>query len=236
MAAGIAFDATQKSSSTITPGNTYTLALTVSAAAGQERLVFLAAVGDTASSDFSACTIDGQTGSRVGSKVTGASGDPAIITAYRAAGTASTSINVVATVGGAQTFSCVCSCYKLTGAGTLSTSSSSITINPTLSVNTVTGGVAAAGVECYNSTAPGTSVWTGLTEDYDTIQAFGAGQDLFTGASLAIVSGSTPLAITVTTTGAPSTSSAGLCLSFDPAAAAGGTTKQMHHRQQMAAA
>jgi hypothetical protein len=227
MAASIAFDATQKSGATVTAGNTYTLALTVASAAGADRLVFLAAVSNIVSvSDFSAVTIDGQSATRVGSAVWGAAGDPSFVTAYRAAGTANTSINVVATVGGNSMFSCYAACYKLTNVGTLFASATSAAINPTLSLNTISGGVAGAAVTCYNTGGAGASTWTGLTKRHDGVQMFG--NDLFTGASLDIVSGSSPLTVTqaVTTSGPASTSSAGLALSFRAAAV---VPQTMHH-------
>jgi ABC-type Fe3+-siderophore transport system permease subunit len=227
MAATIAFDATQKSGATVTAGNTYTMAMTVAAASGAERLVMLAALADTASGDYVSVTIDGVSATRVGSKAVGVFTDPAFVTAYRAAGTANTSINVVMQVTGSTVYLAYCACYKLAGVGTLlaSNSANALASSYTLSVNTSAGGAAVAAVYGYDTSPPHTSTWTGLTEDYDSVSV--GGLDVFTGASLNTGSASTPLAITEATSTVFSTSMAALSLSFDPAAAAGGVTKQM---------
>ena len=97
--ASLAFDATATKG--LGGFGTETFSLTVAEAAGQERLVFLAAITNGSTAEITGCTIDGQTATRVGTLVQGSldiGGNRAIITAWRAPGTASTSINVVATI------------------------------------------------------------------------------------------------------------------------------------------
>jgi hypothetical protein len=236
MTASIAFDATDTDSGTIGSGGTYTFALTVANASGAERVVILAAISGTGvGNDFTACTIDGQTGTRLGSVVLGPdSGAKAHMTAYRAAGTANTSINVVATNGVQSSFSGYCACWKLSGADTVLATASSVVVDPTLSVDTASGGAVAAAALAFDTSGGATAAWTGLTEDFDHVQAFA--NDSFTGASANVVTGATPRTISVAQTPDPANSFAAIAISFNPAAAAGGAAKQMHHRNQLAAA
>src|SRR5690348_7221729 len=105
MAASITFQATDTDNGTISSGASYTFVFAgVASAAGQERLVAVAGIGaNAATTDFTAVTVDGQTGTRVGTVSRGANDGgnaAAFITFYRAPGTANTGFNVVATKDG----------------------------------------------------------------------------------------------------------------------------------------
>ena len=101
MTASLVFDGTDTDSGTLGPSGTFTFALTAASAAGAERVVLVAGTGTSAAAcDFVSCTVDGQAGTRIGTVSRGpddGGGAAAFVTAYRATGTASTSINVVVT-------------------------------------------------------------------------------------------------------------------------------------------
>lgn len=225
MAASISFQATDSDNGTIGgSGGTYTFPLTVAAASGQERLVAVGGIGDFSNAaDFTACTIDGQTGTRVGTVARGVddgSNVAAFLTMYRAAGTSNTAINVVVTNGTfASIFGGQCALWTLNDADTVVATTNAAVNDPTLNTNTVTGGVAVAAVMGYNSTS-GTTAWTGLTENFDSLIIFTT--DLFTGASANIATGATPRSISADISPDLVGSIASICASFNPAA--GGST------------
>lgn len=227
MAASISFQATDTDNTTIGDNGTYTFALTVASAAGQERLVAVAGIGGpAATADIDAVTVDGQTATRVGTVSRGANdgGDTcAVITFYRAPGTSGTSINVVATVNAPSNnfFSGYCAVWTLNDADTLFASTNAATGDPTLSTNTVTDGVAAAALLGYSDGGGPTVAWTGLTEVFDSVRVFG--DEVFSGASNNIASGSTPLAISADITPNLSASIGSICVSFNPAGGGGST-------------
>lgn len=219
MTASIVFEAVDTDGATVGAGSSYTFSLTVAAAAGAGRLVFLSGIFDTASGDFSAVTIDGQTATRVASRVVGATTDPVVMTAYLAPGTANTAINVVATVSGSSVFSGMCALYTLHDVDTLYDSTGNNAFDPDLSVDTVAGGVVAAATYGYDASVPRTTAWTGLTENFDSITVYAS--DIFSGASANIASASTPLTVTSDTSGTFNSSAVGLALSFSPLSGGG---------------
>lgn len=225
MAAAIPFQATDTDSGTIGDNGTHTFTLTVASAAGQERYVVIGGVGDPAAVvDYDACTIDGQAATRVGTVVRGADdggGVAVFLTAYRANGTAGTTINVVATANcpGGSVFEGYCATYSLNDADTTTaTPVTSAANDPNLSINTATGGVAVAAMIGYSAASP-LGAWTGLTEDYDALRV--SGDVDFTGASAAIVTGQTPRAISLDMTPDLTGSIASICVSFNPDAGGG---------------
>lgn len=197
MAASIIFQATDTDATSITGGNTYTFALTVAAAVGQERLVAVAGVGAT-DGDYTAVTVDGQAATRVGAVSRGAndgSGSSTFVTFYRAPGTAGTNINVVATYSGAaNAVAGYCACWTLNDALTVVATTNAAVNDPTLSTNTTSGGCAAGALLGYTAVSP-LAAWTGLTGVFDAVRVFG--DEDFTGASANVVSGETPRVISI---------------------------------------
>jgi hypothetical protein len=221
MAASLVFQATDTDSGTIGASGTYTFAFaTVASAAGQERLVAVAGIGSNAATcDFSAVTIDGQSATRVGTVSRGADdggNTAAHITWYRAAGTASTSFNVVATysaTAGGDNFAGFCALWNLNDADTLLATTNASGNDPNVSVNTVSGGTAAAALISY-SDGTLTTTWAGLTERFDGVNVFG--DDLFSGASSDLGAASTPLTITADLVAGMAESIAASSVSFNP--------------------
>lgn len=235
MAASLVFQATDTDGATIGAGSTYTFALTVASAAGQERLVALAGIGaNAATCDFSACTIDGETATRVGTVSRGADdggNTAAFITFYRAAGTAGTTINVVATYSpsaGGNCFGGYCALWSLIDADTLLDTTNAAGNDPNVSTDTAAGGTAAAALIGYSDLTL-TTTWTGLTERFDgvTINT----DDMFSGASSDLGSASTPLTITADLVPGMDNSVAAICVSFNPDAGGGPPTNQYPHIQ-----
>jgi hypothetical protein len=224
MAASLSFQATDTDNGTIGSGASHTFTLTVASAAGQERLIAVGGIGGfSPAADYVSLTCDGQAATRVGTVARGANDGTNVcsfVTFYRAPGTSGTSINVVAT--NAANFSSiyggVCAVWTLSGADTLLATTNAATNDPTLNTNTATGGTAAAVLLGYNGSGLATA-WSGLTENFDSIGIFG--NDLFSGASADIASGSTPLAISANITPDLSASIASCCVSFSPLASGG---------------
>lgn len=223
MAASITFQATDTDNTSITSASNYTFALTVASAAGQERLVGVGGIGGI-DGDYTAVTIDGQAGTRVGAVSRGANdgtSHAAFVTFYRATGTAGTAINVVATYNGSVNCDAgYCACWSLNDTDTLLASTNAAVNDPTLSTNTASGGVAAAILLGYTAVSP-LAAWSGLTEVFDAVRVFG--DEDFTGSSINVVTGETPRAISVNMTpDLTGGSVASCCVSFNPDAAAGG--------------
>jgi hypothetical protein len=226
MVASITFEATDTDATTLNDNQTYTFALTVTSAAGQERLIAVAGIGSLAATvDFDGVTIDGQAATRVGTVARGADdggGTCAFVTFYRAAGTSGTNINVVVTANcpSGSIFSGYCALWTLNNTDTLLATTNAAVNDPTLSTNTATGGVAAAALLGYNAAA-GATAWTGLTEQFDSIRVFAL--DTFSGASDNIASASTPLVISADSTPDNTASIGSICVSFNPVSAGGAT-------------
>lgn len=220
MAATLSYQANDTDSGTIGGGATYTFSLTVASAAGQERIVALAGIGaNAATCDYTACTIDGEAGTRIGTVSRGADdggNTAAFITFYRAAGTAGTTISVVATysaTAGGSCFAGFCALWSLNDADTLLDTTNAATNDPDVSTDTAAGGTAAAALIAYSDTTL-TTTWTGLTERFDGVTVFG--DDLFSGASIDTAGASTPLTITADIAAGASESVAAICVSFNP--------------------
>lgn len=220
MAATLSFQATDTDSGTIGGGSTYTFALTVASAAGQERIVAIGGIGSNAATcDYSGCTIDGETGTRLGTISRGADdgGNTAsFLTFFRANGTAGTTINVVATYSagaGGSCFAGFCACWNLSDADTLLATTNAATNDPVLSLNTAAGGTAAAALLAYSDTTL-TTTWTGLTERFDGVTVFG--DDLFSGASIDTAGASTPLTVSADIAAGAAESVAAISVSFNP--------------------
>ena len=159
---------------------------------------FLAGIGNPEfAADFDACTIDGVTATRVGTVARGHydGGAQMFLTAYRAAGTANTSINVVATANcpGGGMYGGVSAVFKLSNADTLYAQTNQAVSNPVLSVNTVAGGATVAMVAGYADSSTMLMEWSGLTERFDTVYG---GNAIYSAASADTASASTPLTIT----------------------------------------
>jgi len=195
VASGSATVTFQATNVTSTSANNYTLPLTVTAATGKERLAAIAFIGPPTAT-FTSVTIDGQTAPQVGSYAAQADGGGAgaVVSLWRAAGTASTSINVACS-GLTTLFSCDVAVWTLDKCGavfnsTIATIPSPVTTDLSLNVNTPASGAAVAAVLYYNSSAIKATTWTGLTESFDSIAAFT--QDVFTGAALSNTPAATP--------------------------------------------
>lgn len=228
MAASISFQDTETSGTT---ASSYTLSLTVASASGQERLVALSFVtsGNPASRTISSVTVDGQSatavdGAEANDVESGGGGNGIKTVFYRAPGTAGTSIDVAVVLNG-NCFSAFCAVWTLTDAGTLLDVATSTVDDPSLSLDTATGGVAAAASQAYsNSLVAPTATWSGLTEVFDAVRVFG--DEDFTGASLNVGSGSTPLAVGITYSafGGENDAFASVAVSFNEDAGGGGGT------------
>jgi hypothetical protein len=221
MAATLTFDTVVTSATTVGSPGLYTIPLTVASAAGEERLIFLCGIAASANADFSGVTVDGQAATQIGSDVRGPdAGGVAYLTAWRVAGTANTSIDVVATRSGtSDCYGAGVACYLLAGAGTVLATSSAITSDPSLAINTANNGAVAAAAHGF-SVAAIAAAWTGLTERFDN-RIYS--DDVFSGASANITSASTPLAVSVVITptldvGVTDTFAA-MAISFNPDAA-----------------
>ena len=217
MAATLTLDfAALQSSSTFT---THTWSgKTVAAASGQERLVFVGGItnGGASTGDFSALTVDGQPATKIGTAVRGATtgADCALMTVWRVNGTANTTIDIVATHV-TDMYSVEAACYKMSNAGTVLATVTSTSASPTLSLNTATNGTVAAAFVGYSGSSS-VLTWTGLTERFDAIRAFG--DDVFSGASADITTGETPRTVTATTDlsgGSAADSVASIAVSFN---------------------
>lgn len=220
MAASLSYQANDTDGGTIGAGATYTFTLTVASAAGQERLVALAGIGaNAATCDYTACTVDGQTATRVGTVSRGADdggNTAAFITFYRAAGTSGTNISVVATysaTAGGNCFAGFCACWSLNDADTVLATTNAATNDPNVSANTAAGGTAAAALIAYSDTTL-TTTWAGLTERFDGVTVFG--DDLFSGSSLDTAGASTPLTITADIAAGAAESVAAISVTFNP--------------------
>lgn len=221
MAATGVFQATDTDSGTIGGGSTYTFAFAgVASAAGQERYVEVGGIGaNAATCDFSGVTIDGQTATQVGTTARGADdggNTAAFITKWRAAGTASTTFNVVATYSagaGGSCFAGFCSLYNQNDADTVLASTNASGNDPVLSTNTAAGGDVFGCLIGYSDTTL-SCVWTGVSETYDGVSVFG--DDLFTGGEADTGAASTPLSITTDIAAGFAESVAGTCSSFNP--------------------
>lgn len=219
MAASISFQATQTNANNIGDNATHTFNLTVAAASGQERLVALAGIGTpAASASYDAVTVDGQTATQVGAVSRGAddgAGFCCYVTFWRAPGTASTAVAVVATANcpGGNLESGYCAVWSLNDADTLLASTTAAVNDPNLNTNTVTDGVAASSLLGYTAVSP-LVAWTGLTEVFDGVRVFG--DEVFSGASANIASGSTPLTISANITPDLAGSIASMAVSFNP--------------------
>lgn len=196
--ATIVYQASDTDAGTIAGGAAYTFALTVASALGQERLVAVAAVRDSAGG-FTSVTIDGQLAMQVGATVVGGGADPCVLEFWRAPGTAGTTINVVATNSSGASpnmFQGYCSLWTLNNCMALFATASSTVNDPTLSLNTASSGVAAAAVVGYSAASPA-AAWTGLTERFDA-RIFS--DDVFSTASNDIAVGQTPRVVSVNIT------------------------------------
>ena len=226
--ASIAFDAAIADPANVAPGDAYTFPLTVAASTG-ERLVIIGGIGRATEGDFTACTIDGETATRVGFLSRGQSdlAYASYLTAYRAPGTASTSINVVATVGPATNdqLSGYCACFHMSGAGELFASTNNNLNDPVLSTDTVNNGAVVAALLGYQDVTVPSVAWSGLTECFDGVNA--AGVEVFSGAIADVSSGALPRVISADITPNLATvnddSVASICLSFLPSGAASNT-------------
>ena len=223
--ATLTYELVDYDTNTLVDNGTYTFPMTSSATTAEERLVILAGIGSPLSvADFDAVTVDGVVATRVGSVARGASDGSnaqAFLIAYRAAGTANGSFNVIATAncpGGGMYYG-VCACFRLTNATTLYAQTSTATDDPVLSVNTIGNGTTLAAVFGYAGPDTMTVTWSGLTERLD--QVF-SGNILFSAASADISSSTTPLAVSADIS-APLLDSndlvAGIALSFNPVSA-----------------
>ena len=223
MVATITFDSTDWDDTTLADNQQYTFAMTGAAATGQERLVAVAGVGGpVATVDFDACTIAGQTATRVGTVSRGpdnGSGFCAFITIYRAPGTSGTSFNVVVTVNcpGNAVYTGVCGLVKLNDAiaGTFASRNTSGN-DPVLSLNTATGGAVLAASYGIDDVII-SNTWTGLTERWDSVST--DNNDSFTGASVDVVTGETPRVISIDMPSGRTESVASIAVSFSPIAA-----------------
>jgi len=221
MAASITFQATDTDATTIGANSSHTFAFAgVAAASGQERIVAVGGIGSNAATcDYSVVTIDGQSGTRLGTVSRGADdggNTAAFITFYRAAGTANTNLNVVATysaTAGGDLFAGFCGLWNLNDADTLLDTTNASGNDPNVSTDTAAGGCAAAALVGY-SDGTLTTTWAGLTERFDGINVFG--DDLFSGASSDLGSASTPLTITADVVAGLVESVAACCVSFNP--------------------
>jgi len=220
MAAALAFDGTATSTTIVGTPSTYTFAsFAVAAAGGQERLVFVTTIGDSTTT-HAGLTVDGQAATQLGTTVFCSDGSlvGAHMSAWRVTGSGGTSISIVLSNGGTGAiFGAGIACFKLSNADTVLATTTAVTNDPVLSVNTVTGGAVAAVLHGYQDTTP-SAAWTGLTERFDTFIYTNA---VFSGASADIVSGSTPLAISANITpnltpGSDSDAVAAICVSFNP--------------------
>ena len=225
MAASVTFQATDTDGGSISGGSSYTFTMTVSAAAGQERLVIVGGIGGAVTGvDFTAVTIDGQTATRVGTVSKGADDGGnvcAFLTCYRAPGTSGTNINVVATAASGPTiFGGYCALWTLTDADTLLASTNAAVNDPALNTNTVAAGIAVAALLAYSNGGGPTVAWAGLTEAFDAVRVFG--DEVFSGASSNIASGSSPLAISADITPDLTASIASICVSFNAVATSTG--------------
>ena len=220
VSSSIVFEGTDTDNATLGDNQTYTFTLTVASAAGQERLVAIAGVGSPAATvSFDGVTIDGQAATRVGSVARGANdggGVCSFVTFYRAVGTSGTNINVVVTSDcpSGAVFCGYCAVWTLNDAGTLLASTNAASNDPTLNTNTVSDGVAVAALLGYSSGGGPTVAWTGLTERFDSVRVFS--DQVFSGASSNIASGSTPLTISADITPDLAASIASICVSFNP--------------------
>ena len=191
--------------------------------------MLLAAITNGATADFSAVTVDGEVATRIGSLSQGAldgGGNRAIITAWRAPGTASTAIDIVVTIDG-DVYSSYCACFRLADAD-VATSINVAGNDPSLNINTTADGTVVAATLGYvgGGLTPNTA-WSGLTERFDGVTVFG--DEVFSGASsdLGIGTAETPRLIAAdfdeTLTGSTS-SVASIVLAFPYAVAAEAAT------------
>lgn len=220
MAATLSYQANDTDSGTIGGGSTYTFSLTVASAAGQERLVAIGGIGaNAATCDYSGCTVDGQTGTRVGTVSRGADdggNTAAFVTFFRATGTSGTTISVVATYSagaGGSCFAGFCACWTLSDADTVLDTQNTAGNDPNISLDTAAGGTAAGALVGY-SDGTLTATWAGLTEHFDAVTVFG--DDIFTAASLDTAGASTPLTVTVDIAAGMVESVAAMAVSFNP--------------------
>lgn len=194
-----------QASATQSGAGPFSIAMTVASAAGNERLIALCGIADgsIAAVTFNSVSIGGQAASQVGGYIRApdGTGNGAVVSFWRAPGTASTSINVTTTSAGGNLFDMRCSLWTLTNGGTLLASNSEINAgagpslgNVDLNVNTAAGGAVAAVFLAYNSTTHTTSSWSGLTQRLNGSTLYT--QDWVGAADANIVSASTPLTIT----------------------------------------
>ena len=204
---------------------TYTFPLTLSSTAGQERLVILAGAADPAATwDFDHVTIDGVVAERVGvvSRGNDVGGSSSMITAYRAPATASTAIDVVATVHCPPSRNVAigaCALFRLTDASAvLRDQATDGRGAPLLDLFTSDDGSVVAGLFGVSTSAPEAS-WTGLTERLDVSTDPGTSSGHFSVASDDVATGELPRSISATTNdlGTEFDSIASACFSFAPA-------------------
>jgi hypothetical protein len=223
--------------------SSYTLPFTVVSAAGQERLVALLAISPTSpgTTTFSSVLIDGQTATQVGPyvSVSDTTGGAPLVSFWRAAGTANTSINVTFNTI-FQPFDARGAVWTLNNATTLldftaTTIAPPVSGNLSLDVDTIAGGAAAAVFLAYNSTTRN-ATWSGLTESFDGAAGSLYGIDWFSTANLNVSSASAPLTVTagLPTDWTGQSAVAGLAVSFN-AVPGGGFTGTLSWPARLAA-
>jgi hypothetical protein len=231
-AASITYDTSATDATTRTDNGTIPFSLTVASAAGQDRLLILTTIGPGGIVDYDAVTVNGVSATRVGVVARGATEDNsncALLTAYRVAGTASTSLSVVATIdcpGGGNVYGGICACFRLSAGSLLAQTSvqgiyGGVSSDPTLDTNTVSGGAILAVDWVYDSNK--VHAWTGATERFDSVTC-GYGDSL-SAATANIVTGQTPRPISLARTNnvvSDSESAIAVVLSFDAVSDGGG--------------
>jgi hypothetical protein len=206
---------------------TQSLTISVGSAIGAERLIGLACIcTNVLSNGFSTVTVNGQAVTQVGPLVReqeqSSSPSGTMIAFFLAPGTANTSIQIDVAFTG-QGYCLYAGVWNLSDNEGLLASASSNADDPVLDVDTADNGAVAAIALGYAQNTPG-STWAGLTERFDAITLFGS--DCFTGADANIVTGSTPLGISIdwppfNITSNSADSQSALAVSFGASAPAG---------------
>ena len=179
--ASIVFEATDTDVTALSSG-TYTFPLTVAPASGERLVVVGGIAAPMAISPPSPSAATLPRGSALFRGRGGLSGYTPFLTAYRAPGSASTSINVVATIGGSlKTWTAAyCAGFRMSGAGFVFASTNANSNDPALSTDVVNKGAVVAALLGYaDAVTPPTVTWTGLTERFDAVRALSS--DVFSG-------------------------------------------------------